>query len=165
MLAMVMTGVVLAVGLTVSSPASGATNEEVAAALFRKINNKRAKLHGLNRTEEWSVIVREATEHSEFQLRDGEISHDGFSGRANRIRSAGSGINGVCENVAFVRGINDLKDIVRVFYRGWDRSPPHHDCMFDEDFRSTWSGVGIAHSGSTWYATYIAVQDTSPSTP
>jgi uncharacterized protein YkwD len=164
-LAALMAGLVLAAGMGVAPHAAGATDDEVAAALFRKINNKRFKAHDLNRTEEWEKIVQEATDHSAYQLQQGKISHDGFNGRAARIRGAGSGINGVCENVAFVSGINDLKAIVRTFYRGWDNSPPHHACMFDEDFHSTWAGVGIAHSGSTWYATYIAAQDSSPSSP
>ena len=162
-LTVLLVGVVLTAGFAPS--ASGATDEEVAAALFRKINNKRAKLHGLNRAEEWNVIVQEATEHSQYQLQQGRISHDGFNGRANSIQGAGTGISSVCENVAFVSGVNDVKSIVRIFYRGWDNSPPHHRCLFDAEFRSTWAGVGIAHRGSTWYATYIAAEDSSPSSP
>jgi uncharacterized protein YkwD len=161
----VLAGLIVAAGFTVAPTASGATDEEVAALLFRKINNKRAKLHNLPRTQEWAKIVQEATDHAQYQLRQGEISHDGFNGRANRIQSAGTGINGVCENVAFVRGVTDPKDIVRIFYRGWDRSQGHHDCMFDNDFPTTWAGVGIAHSGSTWYAAYLGAQDGSPSNP
>lgn len=146
--------------------ASAATEEQIADALFAKINNKRAKVHNLNRTTEWDVIVRQATEHSEYQGRQGRISHDGFEGRARRIQNAGTGINGVCENVAFVSGVTDLKTIVRTFYRGWDRSRSHHECLFDENFTSTWSGVGVVRVGSsTWYATYIAAQDSSPGQP
>jgi uncharacterized protein YkwD len=162
-LAVVMVGFVLAAGFAPS--ASAITDAEVAAALFKKINNKRVKLHSLERSQEWSVIVREATDHSAFQLQQGKISHEGFQGRADRIQKAGNGINGVCENVAFISGVSDLKSIVRIFYRGWDRSPGHHDCMFDAKFRTTWAGVGIAHRGSTWYATYIAAEDSSPSSP
>lgn len=146
-----------------SPRAFAATEDEIADALFRKINNKRAKVHDLNRLEEWSVIVEQATEHSAYQARQGRISHDGFNARAARIRNAGSGINGVCENVGFVRGVGDPKDIVRILYRGWDRSREHHDCMFDNLFRATWGGVGVQRSGSTWYATFIEAQDTSPS--
>jgi uncharacterized protein YkwD len=164
-LAVVMVGVVLAGAFAVSSPASGTTDAEIAAALFKKINNKRVKAHSLSSAEEWNVIVQEATDHSAYQLRQGRISHDGFNGRAARIRSAGSGLNGVCENVGFVSGVTDLKTIVRTLYRGWDRSPGHHDCMFDADFHTTWAGVGVVHSGSTWYATYIAAQDASPASP
>jgi uncharacterized protein YkwD len=159
--------IALAVALALCVPfmphASAATEQEVAEALFRKINNKRAKIHSLARTNEWTVIVDEATDHSEYQAKQGKISHDGFNGRANRIQNAGNGINGVCENVAFVSGVTDLKTIVRTFYRGWDNSPPHHKCLFDEDFKTTWAGVGIARAGaSTWYATYIGAQDSSP---
>ena len=158
--------VALVVALPSMPHASGVTTDEIADALFRKINNKRVKLHDLPRTEEWQKIVDEATEHSEYQARQGEISHDGFEGRANRIQNAGNGINGVCENVAFVSGVTDLKTIVRIFYRGWDNSPPHHRCLFDQDFRTTWAGVGIAKRGSsTWYATYIGAEDSSPSQP
>lgn len=156
----------IALCLPLTPRASGVTTDEIADALFRKINNKRAKLHDLPRTDEWNVIVGEATEHSEYQAQQGEISHDGFNGRANRIRNAGNGINGVCENVAFVSGVTDLKAIVRIFYRGWDRSPPHHRCLFDQDFRTTWAGVGVARRGSsTFYATYIGAQDSSPDEP
>ncbi len=160
----------IAMSLVVCAPfmprAAGATEEQVADALFRKINNKREKVEGLQRTQEWDVIVDEATGHSEYQARQGEISHDGFDGRANRIQRAGTGINGVCENVAFVSGVTDLKTIVRTFYRGWDKSPPHHRCLFDGDFKTTWAGVGIAHVGSsTWYATYLGAQDSSPGSP
>jgi uncharacterized protein YkwD len=158
--------VALAVSIPFMPHASGATEEQIADALFRKINNKREKIHDLARTEEWDVIVQEATEHSAYQARQGEISHDGFDARAGRIQRAGTGVNGVCENVAFVSGVTDLKTIVRTFYRGWDKSPPHHKCMFDEDFKTTWAGVGIARSGSsTWYATYIGAQDSSPNSP
>ena len=162
--------VALALALALSVPfmpsASGATEQQVADALFNKINNKRQKAHNLQRTAEWDVIVQVATEHSQYQARQGEISHDGFNGRANRIQNAGNGINGVCENVAFVSGVTDLKTIVRTFYRGWDRSPPHHKCLFDQDFRTTWAGVGIARVGSsTWYATYLGAQDSSPAQP
>lgn len=155
---------VLAAGLGGPS-ASAVTEDEIADALFRKINNKRAKAHDLNRLEEWSVIVDEATEHSAYQAREGRISHDGFNTRASRIRRAGSGINGVCENVGFVRGVSDPKDIVRILYRGWDRSREHHECMFDKLFQATWGGVGVTRSGSTVYATFIEVQDGSPSRP
>ena len=158
--------VALALCVPLMPRASGATEEQVAEALFRKINNKRQKIHNLQRTEEWSVIVQEATEHSEYQGRQGEISHDGFDGRANRIQRAGNGINGVCENVAFVSGVTDLKTVVRTFYRGWDKSPPHHRCLFDKVFKTTWAGVGIARVGSsTWYATYLGAQDSSPERP
>jgi uncharacterized protein YkwD len=166
MKALIAVAVALALCVPFMPSASGATEEQVAAALFRKINNKRQKAHDLPRTQEWAVIVQEATEHSEYQARQGRISHDGFNGRANRIQNAGTGINGVCENVAFVSGVNDLKTIVRTIYRGWDRSPGHHGCMFDENFRTTWAGVGIAHDGSsTWYATYLGAQDASPGQP
>jgi uncharacterized protein YkwD len=160
--------VVAAIALSVPfmPTASGATEDQIADALFRKINNKREKIHNLQRTEEWDVIVQEATEHSQYQARQGKISHDGFNPRANRIQKAGTGIGGVCENVAFVSGVTDLKTIVRTFYRGWDKSPPHHDCLFDEDFKTTWAGVGVARVGSsTWYATYIGAQDSSPGQP
>ena len=142
--------------------AAAVTEDEIGDALFRKINNKRVKVHGLDRLEESSVIVDEATEHSAYQARQGRISHDGFNTRAGRIRNAGSGINGVCENVGFVRGVSDPKDIVRILYRGWDRSPEHHDCMFDKLFRATWGGVGVRRVGSTVYATFIEAQDASP---
>lgn len=158
---------IVAVALTAGiGPGAGAvTEDEVADALFRKINNKRANAHGLNRLEEWDVIVREATDHSTYQAQQGRISHDGFSGRANRIRSGGTGLNGVCENVGFVRGVGEAKDIVRILYRGWDRSREHHNCMFDNLFPATWGGVGVRRSGSTWYATFIEAQDGSPNRP
>ena len=162
-LAVAMAGLVFAAGFAPS--ASGLTDAEVAAALFKKINNKRVKLHDLNRSSEWSVIVGEATEHSAYQLQRGEISHDGFNGRANRIQNAGSGVGNVCENVAFVSGESDLRRLVAIFYRGWNASPGHHDCMFDADFKTIWAGVGVAHRGSTWYATYIAASDSSPNSP
>jgi len=147
-------------------PATASSEGQVAEKLFNKINNKRVKLHNLDRLEGWDVIVDEATQHSEYQAQQGEISHDGFTARANRIQSKGTGINNVCENVAYVSGINDLRTIVRTFYRGWDKSPPHHACLFDEDFHATWAGVGVAKVGaSTWYATFIAVRDSSPGSP
>lgn len=156
----------IALCLPVTPRASAVTTDEIADALFRKINNKRSKLHDLPRTEEWNVIVEEATEHSEYQAEHGEISHDGFNGRAKRIRNAGNGINGVCENVAFVSGVTDVKAIVRIFYHGWDNSAPHHRCLFDQDFRTAWAGVGVARRGSsTFYATYIGAQDSSPDEP
>lgn len=147
------------------APVSAVTEDEVADALFRKINNKRAKVHGLDRLEEWGVIVDQATRHSAHQAQQGRISHDGFNARANRIQSAGTGVNGVCENVGFVSGVGNPKDIVRILYRGWDRSPDHHECMFDGLFRATWGGVGVKRSGSTWYATFIEAQDSSPNQP
>jgi uncharacterized protein YkwD len=148
------------------SPVTAASTGQVGEKLFNKINNKRERLHNLDRLKEWDVIVDEATQHSEYQAQQGDISHDGFSARANRIMNQGSGINNVCENVAFVSGVNDLRTIVRTFYRGWDKSPPHHACLFDEDFRATWAGVGIAKAGvSTWYATFIAASDSSPGQP
>jgi uncharacterized protein YkwD len=158
--------VAAAVAVAATAPdATALTEDEVADALFRKINNKRANVHGLERLKEWSVIVGEAAAHSAEQARRGQISHDGFQGRANRIRAAGAGINGVCENVAFVRGVTALKDIVRIFYRGWDRSRDHHACMFDELFNATWAGVGVVRTGDTWYATFIEAQDGSPNRP
>jgi uncharacterized protein YkwD len=161
----VVVAVVLVLGF-VPTASGAATESEVAAALFKKINNKRAKKHGLPRLQEWSVIVQEAEEHSDYQAQQGDISHDGFDGRANRIMNAGNGINAVCENVAFVSGYTDLRDVVRVFFRGWDNSPPHHRCLFDKIQNSVWAGVGITRvGGSTYYATFLAAADASPNQP
>jgi len=156
--------VAVATFATVVPHASAATPKEIATALLAAINQGREGA-GLQDVTDWRVIRQQAKRHSKEQAAAGQINHDGFDTRAATIRRAGSGINGVCENVAYVSGTNDPNALVRTFYRGWDQSPPHHACMFDEDFRSTWAGVGIAHSGSTWYATYIAAQDASPNEP
>jgi uncharacterized protein YkwD len=160
--------IALAVAVLVTVPsmphASASKRQDITAALFEAINNGRVDA-GLSRVKEWDVITTEARKHSVRQAEAGQISHKGFAARARRIQNAGSGVNGVCENVAFVSGVRDVETIVRTFYRGWDQSPPHHACLFDEDFHTTWAGVGVARSGSAWYATYIGAQDASPAQP
>lgn len=150
----------LAVGAFPGTASAGTTEE---AFLFKIINVKRAA-KGKKVLKEHKKILSEARNHSAAMASSNTLSHDGFTGRASRIRNADGGINGgICENVAYVSGYSNTQDALRVIYRMWRNSPGHKKCMFDKLGWSSESGaLGLKHSGNTWWATFIAAHDSSP---
>lgn len=138
---------------------AGTTNENY---LFDLINKGRAA-RGKTVLKEHAVILRETRAHSTDMAASG-LGHFGFSSRVSRIRAADSGINGgVCENVAYARGYSSATEALRVIYRGWKESTGHRKCMFDRlGWSSESAALGLTHSGSTWWATFIAGHDSNP---
>ena len=150
----------LCLGAFPGSASAGTTNETY---LFNLINKGRAA-RGKTVLKEHVVILRETRGHSNAMAATGTLGHFGFSGRVSRIRAEDSGINGgVCENVAYARGYGSAEEALRVIFRGWKNSTGHRKCMFDRlGYSAESAAIGLAHSGSTWWATFIAAHDSNP---
>jgi uncharacterized protein YkwD len=142
-------------------PASAGTTNE--SYLFSLINKGR-QARGKKVLKEHAIILRETRAHSNDMAATNTLGHFGFSGRVSRIRAADGGINaGVCENVAYARGYASAQDALRVIYSGWRQSSGHYKCMFDKlGWSSESAAIGLTHSGSTWWATFIAGHDSNP---
>lgn len=153
-------GAVVAVGISLAllvPPAFAASSDE--AYLFGLINAKRTARE-IGTLTEHEAILHEARAHSEDMAARSEMGHFGFDGRVARIRSADSGIGFVCENVAYASGYGSDETALRAIFRGWRGSLPHRECMFDQDgYHTRSAAVGLAKSGSTWWATFITAQD------
>lgn len=140
-------------------PAFAASADE--GYLLGLINAKRTARE-IGTLSEHEASLREARAHSEDMAARGEMGHFGFDDRVARIRAADSGIGFVCENVAYASGYGSDETALRAIFRGWRSSPPHRECMFDQDgYHTRSAAVGLAKSGSTWWATFITAQDST----
>jgi hypothetical protein len=159
-------------------PAAAASDSErkTEVAVLKLINDARAHA-GLHRLVENASVIRGLTERHSRWLADNRYGenaridpHRGFSDRYEKIRAHDSGAGGVCENVAFVNGYKQYKKVAKTFYRLWDESKHgHHECMLDKSMgdgiralHTSVGAVGIERRGRSWYATFIAAEDSSP---
>lgn len=144
-----------------ASAAASATEIDARMKLLDIINNKRVA-KGLGVAQEFAVATDEAQDHSQSMKKRGRIDHKGFQQRFNAIKAADAGMVQACENVAFVSGVANKNRAMKMIYKGWKRSAPHRKCMFDKNFTVTDAGIGVERKGRrTWYATFIALRDTT----
>ena len=134
-----------------TSPEQDKTQREIAATVYRLVNEFRRK-HGLKPLTLDPVISSRAREHSADMAQNDGISHRGF---AERIKDIEKKIpyRAAAENVAVNLGyINPAGAAVE----GWSKSPEHRKNMLGE-FSLT--GIGIAQGkDGRYFFTQIFVQ-------
>jgi len=129
---------------------------EVEAAIARLTNEKRGRAPALELLFESSAVARR---HSQKMVAEG-LSHDGFQGRGAEIKKElpGMKVYLLGENVAqFSNRLQDPEDIAQEFVRMWWGSAGHRQNI--ENSQYTYIGVGVARSGSAFYATQIFHSD------
>ncbi len=126
--------------------------------------NKFRIAKGLTALTENSVIRREARRHSRFMANQGELSHQGFAGRKNRIvdGDAGTSVNRMCENTGRAQGYDSPGAAARQIVNGWKTVKALRGCMKDSNFAKHSGGVGVELRVNDWFVTFIAAHDTSP---
>ena len=124
---------------TQNTPAlSGAA--QIETEIHQLINQHRQSqgLSPLNRNNQLDNIARQ---HSQRQLSQNSLSHDGIE---SRIQSAQCQYFG--ENVA----MNNYGNISQTAVSGWLRSSGHRKNIFTPDFTNTGIGVRIDNQGVAW---------------
>jgi uncharacterized protein YkwD len=114
------------------------------AEILKYVNEHRASL-GLNALVMNDVINTEAEGHSRNMANHKvPFSHDGFDGRADRIRKAITSVFGWAENVAY--GANNAREAVDM----WLKSPGHKKNI-EGNYNLTGIGVAKSADGSLYF--------------
>jgi hypothetical protein len=112
--------------------------------------------------------------HSGDMIAQGRINHEGASSRISDAAPDPAEPNGApddgfagssgCENVASrnMPGESEQK-AAQGLYTQWVNSPPHRQCMFDEQRTTNVIGIGVARdSDGGWWATLMLTNDATP---
>lgn len=131
--------------------------------ILKKINVYRVD-RGLAPLVRHEFMSKEARKHSNYMANQGKLSHDGFSSRKSRIASNDAGIDPakICENTASAQGYDNPGPVAKKVVRAWKKSGSKRRCLLDVDFATHSAGVGVEHRGDSWYATFIAANDSTP---
>jgi hypothetical protein len=100
---------------------------------------------------------------------DGSLNHDGADSRvfnappdppeANGSPDDGFGTASWCENVTYAMSVPE-HEVAQRIYNQWHRSGAHDRCMMNA--AKNVGAVGIYYDGQTWWATFIAQEDSTP---
>jgi hypothetical protein len=107
--------------------------------------------------------------HSMGMSRRGGLDHNDADARVNNAPPDPAEGNGApddgfavaawCENVTYSMAVPESQVAQRI-YDQWHRSGAHDRCM--QDSRRNVGAVGIYYDGQTWWATFIAEDDSTP---
>ena len=162
--------ILLAVSSTLLVPVAraageGVTEEEIRAEnrVLKLVNAYRVE-SGLSALVAHTFLTREARKHNNYQANNGELSHDGFDERAQRIADEDGGIDPdkICENVASAQGYDQPGPVAKLVVRAWKKAKTKRACLLDDPFTKQSAGVGVEHRGGIWYVTFLGAHDTTP---
>jgi hypothetical protein len=157
--------IVLAVGVVLTlAPLASAAEPGVEDRIVSMINSER--------TDPLIVhygLLAAARGHSHEMALRGGMDHDGADERVNNAPPDPAEANGApddgfataawCENVTYSVGTSE-EDASQRIYDAWHRSGAHHRCMMDTT-RNV-GAVGVYYDGQSWWATFIAEDDSTP---
>ena len=113
-------------------------------------------------------LLQDAEGHSQYMAQTGSLNHDNAQERvdsappdppqANPPPDDGFAPAGWCENATYV--VPAQGDPAHAIYNNWKNSPPHAACM--NNTGKNVGAVGVYWDGSTWWATFVADQDSTP---
>jgi uncharacterized protein YkwD len=110
------------------------------------------KKHGLTALKDFYEIDRVAMGHSYSMSKNKTCNHDGFSGRASKVRQlAGSGYVG--ENCFMYPSSVYNNHTARRLVEGWVKSPGHRANILNPKYGKI--GIGIVTKGHYVFATQI----------